>query len=117
MGRRSLKRLDASEFDRVRLLLPEMSERNFEIAKRHLVDGVPQSVLYKEYGVPKNSVNLWVKSIWETYLKNTFKPEGWVSITVCLPESVAQKVQEKAEKLKRGYMLKHRKPEASPPEK
>lgn len=112
MGRRSLKRLNASEIERVRLLMPELSEERFEIAKQHLVDGIPQSALYKKYDVPKNSLNLWVKAIWETYLKNTFKPEGWVSITVCLPEAVAQDVQEKADELKREYMRKHHKPAA-----
>lgn len=88
------KRLTAQEFAAIRPYLKRLKERNIQAIYEHLVDGRQQTELAEELGVTKKAVSQMVGKVWALHVAHGERPEGWTSISVTLPNEMAEIVKD-----------------------
>lgn len=88
------KRLTAQEFATIRPYLKRLKERNIQAIYEHLVDGRQQTELAEELGVTKKAVSQMVSKVWALHVAHGERPEGWTSISVTLPNEMAEIVKD-----------------------
>jgi transposase-like protein len=73
-----------------------LSERNLELARAAMVDGVPVSALADAAGVSRQAVSRAVVRIYAAHLARRPAPVGWRSINVTVPPSMAERIEAEA---------------------
>jgi FixJ family two-component response regulator len=91
---RKNKRLTTEEFEVIRPHLARMKNRNVEAIKAILVEGRAQKDVAAELDVSAVAVSSMVRSAWGYHITHGARPEGWVSVSVVLPQEMAQLVRE-----------------------
>jgi plasmid maintenance system antidote protein VapI len=88
------KRLTAQEFETVRPHLKRVKPQNVQAIYEHLVDGRQQTELAEELGITKKAVSQMVSKVWALHIKYGERPDGWTSISVTLPNDMADVVKD-----------------------
>lgn len=98
------KQMTAEQFDQVVKAI-EMGDKQREIAKAALVDGVPQTQLASQHGLTKGAVSQTVARVWAEFEKGSL-PAGFERISAILPEHQAFIVKRWAEEADRKRGMK-----------
>ncbi len=85
---RQPKRLSEEAFTRAVARL-SISERRVAVARRHLVDGVPQKTIATQRKITPSAVGQAVACVWKSHLDSQEVPDGMQRITVTLPTDKA----------------------------
>lgn len=92
-------RLSDEHFDLAVAQLPRMSKHNIELARKILVDGESTKKVAKEGGLSPETLKKVVQKIRKLAI-----PEGWRTITVSLPDPVADGVEQMEVEAYRDYL-------------
>lgn len=105
------------EFERLAKRV-RFSARGRETARAVLVDGKRQADVAREYGIPRQYVQVSVRAILRRrrVLGSRKKPPGWVSVTVVVPRPIARQIKgiEKEQMRIRPPLKAGRKPKHKP---
>lgn len=76
MGFKSERRLTAHEFDRLLPYLTGLSEQRLGVARKVMVEGLPQQSLADEHGWTRNNVSMIVRRVWDEHERFTARQEA-----------------------------------------
>lgn len=88
------KRLTAQEFETIRPKLKRFKARNVQASYQHLVDGRQQNELAEELGITQKAVSQMISKVWTLHVEHGAPPRGWTSISVTLPNDMAEVVKD-----------------------
>jgi len=92
---RTLPRLTAAEFDRLRPALHRLAPQNMALARRALVDGVEVPALVKEFELTRQRVYILLNTV---LAHHAGIPSDWEFIAAWVPPRTAASMRRSAEK-------------------
>jgi transposase-like protein len=80
--------LTAEEFSATVTAFPHLSEKGQQVARAVLVERKTFQDVEREFDVSRAHAHQWVKKVFEGY-----RPKGWVTAVISLPEPLMEQVQ------------------------
>ncbi len=72
----------------------KMKKENVLLVYKILVQGVPRSIVAKTVNTKsEQAIKKAVHKVWDKFLELQDIPEGWVSISICLPQEEAMQLK------------------------